>query len=205
VITTILVEHPWITSLGLAASVVVGPVVGYRLVGRPQLSRWLATAALVPVAVLTLTPTRRSLDVGCAAEWSLPTLGAVELMGNVVLFVPPVLLFGVAVGRPLRVLLGATVTSGLIELVQAVLPVLGRSCSTNDWLANTLGALLGAALAAAALALSRSRREPWVVAGTGRDSAGQKSQDHGGSAARRASGVLKDSAGSGWRRRGAPR
>lgn len=154
-ITTILVEHPWITSLGLAASVVLGPVVGHWLVGRPRLSRWLATAALVPVALLTLAPTRRSLDVGCAVEWAFPTFGAVELMANVLLFVPPVLLFGVAFGRPLPVLLGAIVASGLIELLQAVLPVLGRSCSTNDLLSNTVGAVLGAALAASALAVSR--------------------------------------------------
>jgi hypothetical protein len=159
VISTILVEHQWMTTLGLAVSVILGPVVGYWLVGRPRLARWLAIAALVPVALLTLAPTRRSLDVGCAVEWNVPTLGAVELMANVVLFVPPVLFFGVAIGRPLVVLLGASVTSGLIELLQALAPVLGRSCSTNDWLSNTLGSVLGAALAASAIAISRIRHE----------------------------------------------
>ena len=158
-ISTVLVEHPWITTVGLAASVVLGPALGYWLVGRPQVARWLAIAALVPVAFLTLVPTRRSLDVGCAVEWSLPTLGAVELMANVVLFVPPVLFLVVATGRPLPVLLGATVTSGLIELFQAVVPVLGRSCSTNDWLSNTTGAVLGVALATAALTVSRVRHQ----------------------------------------------
>jgi glycopeptide antibiotics resistance protein len=166
VITTVLVEHPWITTVGLAAAVVLGPVVGHWLVGRPRLNRWLAVASLVPVAVLTLAPTRRYLDVGCAAEWSVPTLGAVELMANVVLFVPPVLLFGTAIGRPLLVLVGASATSATIELLQALVPALGRSCSTNDWLANTLGSLLGAGLAAAALAASRSRdKAPSRVAG----------------------------------------
>lgn len=159
VITTVLVEHPWITTVGFVASVMLGPVVGCWLVGRPRLTRWLALAALVPVAVLTLAPTRRNLDVGCAAEWDVPTFGAVELMANVVLFVPPVLLLGVAIGRPVVVLVGAVVTSGLIELVQAVVPALGRSCSTNDWLSNTLGAVLGAALAALALAASRLRNQ----------------------------------------------
>lgn len=157
VITTFLVEHPWITTVGFVALVVLGPVAGHWLVGRPQLSTWLGVAALVPVAVLTLAPTSRSLDVGCAAEWGLPTFGAVELMANVVLFVPAVLLFGVATRRPLLVLLGASATSALIELFQAVVPALGRSCSTNDWLSNTLGAVLGAALAALAIATSRSR------------------------------------------------
>lgn len=155
VITTVLVEHPWLTTVGLVASMVLGPLVGSWLVGRPRPARWLAAASLVPVVVLTLAPTSRSLDVGCVAEWTLPTLGAVELVANVVLFVPPVLLLGVATGRPLPVLLGASAASGLIELVQAVVPLLGRSCSTDDWLSNTLGAVLGAALAASALALSR--------------------------------------------------
>ena len=159
VITTILVEHRWITTIGLAASVVLGPAVGYWLVGRPQLGKWLSMAALVPVAFLTLAPTKRSLEVGCAVEWSFPTLGAVELMANVVLFVPLVLFSGVATGRPLLVLLGAAVTSGLIELLQAIVPALGRSCSTNDWLSNTLGSVLGAALASLAFAASRFRHE----------------------------------------------
>jgi hypothetical protein len=77
--------------------------------------------------------------------------GAVELMANLVLFVPPALLFGVALRRPLLVLVGAGATSALIEVLQAFATVLGRSCSTNDWLYNTLGAALGAAIAVAAL------------------------------------------------------
>lgn len=77
--------------------------------------------------------------------------GAVELMANLVLFVPPALLFGVALRRPLLVLVGAGATSLLIEVLQAFATVLGRSCSTNDWLYNTLGAALGAAIAVAVL------------------------------------------------------
>lgn len=156
-ISTFLVEHPWITTVALAALVLLGPIAGYWLVGRPRHNRWLAIASLAPVAVLTLSPTSRSLAVGCAVEWGFPTLGAVELMANVVLFVPVVLLFGVLTGRPLLVLVGASLTSGLIELFQAVVPALGRSCSTNDWLSNTLGSVLGAALAGLALAVSRLR------------------------------------------------
>lgn len=159
VITTFLVEHPWLTTVGFVASVLLGPVVGYWLVGRRRLTWWLAGVALVPVALLTLAPTSRSLDVGCAVEWTFPTFGAVELMANVVLFVPPVLLFAVATRRPLAVLVGATATSGLIELVQAVVPGLGRSCSTDDWLSNTLGSVLGASLAVLALAVHRSRND----------------------------------------------
>lgn len=154
-ITTLLVEHPWLTTVTLLALVGLGPLVGAWLVLRPRPARWLGIAALVPIVVLTLVPTSRSLEVGCAVEWSLPTLGAVELMANVVLFVPAVLLLAVASRRPIVVLLGASATSALIELVQAVVPALGRSCSTNDWLSNTLGAVLGAGLAAVALVLAR--------------------------------------------------
>lgn len=41
--------------------------------------------------------------------------------------------------------------SGLIETTQAFATALGRSCSTNDWLSNTLGSALGAAIAASNL------------------------------------------------------
>ncbi len=156
-ITTLLVEHPWLTTVTLLALVGLGPLVGAWLIPRPRPARWLGIAALVPIVVLTLVPTSRSLEVGCAVEWSLPTLGAVELMANVVLFVPAVLLLAVASRRPIVVLLGASATSALIELVQAVVPALGRSCSTNDWLSNTLGAVLGACLAAVALVLANRR------------------------------------------------
>lgn len=156
-ITTLLVEHPWLTTVTFLALVGLGPLVGTWLVARPRLGAWLGIAALVPIVGLTLVPTSRALEVGCAVEWSLPTFGAVELMANVVLFVPAVLLLAVASRRPIVVLLGASATSALIELVQAMAPALGRSCSTNDWVSNSLGAVLGAGLAAVALVLARRR------------------------------------------------
>ncbi|MDT9591481.1 VanZ family protein [Nocardioides zeae] len=159
-ITTVLVQHPWLTTVALVASVVVGPVVGYCLVGRRRLATWLALISLLPVVALTFSPTGRDLAVGCAVEWDFPTLGAVELMANVVLFVPPTLLLGVALRRPLVVLVGASATAALIELLQAVATPLGRSCSTNDWLSNTLGAALGVAIAGVAIALHRVRTNP---------------------------------------------
>lgn len=150
-ITTFLVEHPWLTTAALLLAVTVGPLLGSWLIGRPGLALWLGVLSLLPVVALTLVPTNRDLVVGCASEWSFPTLGAVELMANLVLFVPPALLFGVALRRPLLVLVGASATSALIEVLQAFATALGRSCSTNDWLYNTLGAALGAAIAVAAL------------------------------------------------------
>jgi glycopeptide antibiotics resistance protein len=148
VITTYLVEHAWITTVALMAELVVGPVAGFWLIDRPRLASRLGVASLLPIVALTLVPANRDLAVGCAAEWGFPTLGAVEMVANVVLFMPPALLFGVAVRRPLVVLLWASMGAALIEVTQALLTALGRSCSTNDWLANTLGAALGAAIAA---------------------------------------------------------
>jgi VanZ family protein len=122
--------------------------------------------------VLTLWPTDRVLPVGCVQEWSVPTLGRVELVANVVLFVAPVLLLAVATRRPVLAVLAGTAASFGIEALQSVATVLGRSCSTNDWLMNSLGAVLGGVLAVLALAISRqaspARREPGVPIGSSR-------------------------------------
>lgn len=155
-LSTILVEYPWLTTVALVALVVLGPLVGAWLVPRARLARVLRTLSIVTVALLTLIPTSREITVRCAMEWDLPTLGAVELMANVILFAQVVLLAGIATRRPLVALLVASGASAIVEMGQAFAPGLGRSCSTNDWLSNTLGASLGAALAAAALLLART-------------------------------------------------
>lgn len=159
-ISTVLVDHPWLTTTALIGLIVIGPLVGAWLVPHRRVTRALLGLSMVPVLLLTLVPTHRELSIGCAVEWSVPRLGAVELMGNVVLFVPVVLLAGVLTRRPLLMFVAATGFSLLIEMVQAFATALGRSCSTNDWLSNTVGALLGAALAAAALWLAARNRTP---------------------------------------------
>lgn len=156
-ITTFLVEHPWLTTVALVLLLTAGPALAWWLAERPRLATGLGLLSLLPVAALTLVPTDRDLAVGCATEWSFPTLGAVELMANVVLLVPPTVLLGVALRRPLLVLVAASAGSALIEVVQAFVTALGRSCSTNDWLSNTLGAVLGTAIATLALWLQRRR------------------------------------------------
>lgn len=87
----------------------------------------------------------------------MPTPSRVELFGNVVLFVGPTLLAGVATRRPLLVLLAASGIAAAIEALQAAAPAIGRSCDTTDWLSNTIGAAIGAGLAALALLLARRR------------------------------------------------
>jgi len=153
VTTTFLVAHPWLTTLVFWTLVVVGPVAGSWLVDRRRATLVLALVSVLGVLALTMGPSTPRDTVTCAQEWSLPTFGAVELVANVVLFVPPVLLLGVALRRPLAVALVASVGSAALEAIQALAPVLGRACSTDDWLSNTLGAALGAVLAAIALRL----------------------------------------------------
>ena len=154
-LATILVDYPWLTTVALAVLVLVGPLVGAWLVSRTQVAGVLLALSIVTLALLTLVPTSRELEGGCAFEWDLPSFGAVELMANVILFAPVTLLAGIVTRRPVVALLAASGASAAVEGVQALAPVLGRSCSTNDWLSNTLGAVLGAVLAAAALRIAR--------------------------------------------------
>ena len=150
-ITTFLVEHRWVTTMALVACLAAGAPLGYALADRRRWAFGLGLASLLPVAALTLLPTSRQLAASCAVEWSLPPFGAVELMANIVLLIPPTLLLGVATRRPLVVLAAASGLSALIEITQALVPELGRSCSTNDWLMNSIGAALGVSLAALGL------------------------------------------------------
>ncbi|MDQ1103735.1 VanZ family protein [Nocardioides zeae] len=153
-ITTFLIEHPWLSPTALALLLVVGPLVGRLVAHRPGAAWVLTGLATVPVVVLTMLPTDRRAFERCEVAWTMPTPGRVELAANVVLFVAPVLLAAVATRRPLLVAVAGSALSALIETVQALAPALGRSCSTNDWLSNTIGVALGAALGVVALRLA---------------------------------------------------
>ena len=133
-----------------------GPFAGAWLVPR-RTTAWLAVgASIVPVALLTLVPVDRELVARCTVQWSLPTPGRVELMANVVLFVGPALLAGVAARRPALAFVCLSGLSGALEALQALVAGLGRSCDTTDWVSNTIGAAIGAGLAAAALWLRKA-------------------------------------------------
>lgn len=156
-LTDFLLDHRWLAPAVLAILVVVGPVVGAWLVERPRLAWGLAGLATLAVAVLTLLPVDRELFARCTFEWMLPTPSRVELFANVVLFAGPTLLAGVAARRPVVVFAAASATAAVIEALQAAVPAIGRSCDTTDWLSNTIGAAIGAVLAALALWLARRR------------------------------------------------
>nr|WP_240897422.1 VanZ family protein [Kineococcus vitellinus] len=156
--STFLITHRWITPALLLVHVVIGPVIGAWLVSRPRLA-WASTAlSLLPLAALTLVPVDRHLSVSCAVQWDWPTPARVESFANLVLFVAPVLLAGVATRRwVLAAVIGSALSVG-IEVLQALVLTLGRSCDTGDWLANTVGAFVGGLLAWGALALARCGR-----------------------------------------------
>ena len=158
-IADVLIQYKWAATAALVLFVVAGPFVG-ALLARHRRVAWLLTGlTLLPVAALTLVPVRRQLFDVCAVQWTLPTFGRVELMANVVLFVLPVLFAGVASRKPLLMLLAGSALSVIIEVFQALVPAIGRSCDTNDWLSNTIGAAVGAGLAIIALQLAK-RRNP---------------------------------------------
>jgi len=156
-IADVLIQYKWVATAALVLFIAVGPFVGMALVRHPRLAWALTCLTLLPVAALTLVPVRRQLFEVCSVQWSLPTVGRVELMANVVLFVLPVLFAGVASRKPLRMLLAASALSVIIEVFQALVPAIGRSCDTTDWLNNTIGAAIGAVLAIIALRLAQRR------------------------------------------------
>lgn len=153
----VLAQHPWLAPGALVILLVLGPPLGARLVHLPGLAWMMAALSTLPVLAVTLLPVQRELYARCTLQWSLPTPARVESLANVLLFVAPALLMGVASRRPVVTVAVGSGFSMLIEVVQAILPVLGRSCDTSDWLNNTIGAAVGGGLAGAALVLARRR------------------------------------------------
>ncbi len=153
-ITNFLLDHSWMSPAALVLLVLAGPWVGAWATNRSRVAWWLLSISLLPVALTTLIPTNRVAGAFCTVQWSLPTPGRVELMANVVLFVAPTLFLTVAIRRPWLALLGGLALSASIELAQALVPAIGRSCDTTDGLTNTIGAAIGAALGWAALRIA---------------------------------------------------
>jgi hypothetical protein len=162
-ITNLLVEHSALVPvvLALVAAVCVG--VGWLLLRARRYGQrilWaLVVLAMLPVAALTLLPTPGQVFVVCVFQFSMPTLGAVEALANVALFFPLVFFATLATRRPLLTLAAGAVLSAAIEAAQALAPIAGRACDTNDWAMNTIGTVVAVLLAVATLALTR-REQP---------------------------------------------
>ncbi|NLA34793.1 MAG: VanZ family protein [Actinobacteria bacterium] len=158
-ITTFLLEHKWITPTLLALIVVIGTPVTAALANNRRVLSGLTGLSLVPLAALTLIPQRRELFSRCeiTAEFWWPTIGRVELMANVVLFVAPTLLVAALWRSPARAFGAGVGLSLVIESVQAAVPALGRSCDSNDFITNSMGAAIGAVLGFVALRVAQRR------------------------------------------------
>lgn len=157
-LSTLLVEVPWLAFGVLVVVVVVAPLLGVLLVRAPRLTLVLAVLALLVVLGLTLYPEGTpSAAVGCSV--GLPYLAptAVESIANVLLFVPVVFLAGLRSGRPLLMVAAGIGLSAGIEAAQAFVLGIGRACDTSDLLTNAIGSVIGGLLAAASLAIVRSR------------------------------------------------
>lgn len=150
-ITDVLMERAWLAPTAFVLLVLLAPVAGWWLIDRPRVARGAFVCSLVPVAITTLVPVSRRAFQFCAVQWTAPTPSRVELVANVVLFIAPAAILTVLTRRPVMAVLALVALSGVIELTQAVVPAIGRSCDTNDWANNTLGAAIGAGLGALAL------------------------------------------------------
>jgi glycopeptide antibiotics resistance protein len=160
VISTFLVEHAPLVRIGFWVAVAAATLLAWVL-HRLRLQRvllGLSAVAVVAVLVLTLLPDgARPGGVTCTTQFSVPFQG-IDTLANVAMLLPLVLFLGTATNRPLTVLTGAVALSAVIEVIQALTPVLGRRCDTNDWFMNTVGAVLGAVIALIICAIDRRRR-----------------------------------------------
>ncbi|SDR65192.1 VanZ family protein [Agrococcus carbonis] len=157
-LSTYLAAYVWLAPAILAAEAIVGLLLAWMLASRPRVAWALAAVALVAVVAATLYPTGRALEVGCTFELELQVF-APEPLANVALFVLPTLFVAVAKQSPAWGAATGVALSAAIEMVQAFVPEIGRSCAVDDWVANSIGAVLGALLAAFALLLRRRRAE----------------------------------------------
>ncbi|ANN16024.1 hypothetical protein SD37_10485 [Amycolatopsis orientalis] len=158
-ITNFLLEHSALVPVAILLVALVCAVLGHLFAGRRRVLWTLAAVALVPVFALTLVPTGRTIDeILCTVQFSLPTLGSVELLANVALFLPPVYFAALASRRPVTMFAAGSALSAVIEALQAFVPAIGRACDTNDWMMNTIGAIFGALLAAGTARLAQPGR-----------------------------------------------
>lgn len=161
-ISTLLAENPALVRILFVVAVAASTTLGWLLhrSHRSGALTVLAVVGLLGALALTLSPAGGRADVLCTVQFSVPFQG-LDTLANVALMLPLTLFAALRLGRPLPVLAGVAGLSAVIELVQALVPALGRACDTDDWVMNTLGAVLGAllALVIAAADARRARSE----------------------------------------------
>jgi len=111
---------------------------------------WLPVAlAVAAICIATLRPIPQQAAESAATPWSCIVcgeLGAVDVILNVLLFVPLGAALAHAGSSWRRALLLGSALSLSVELLQATI-VFGRDASVGDFLTNSLGTVLGALLA----------------------------------------------------------
>jgi len=159
-LSTILAENYLLVRLAMIVGLIVTIVVAALLVrahGRGQrIATYIAVAGLVVVIALTLTPDTNPLD---GSVCNLQPYSFYSDAYNIVLFGIPAIFAVVAIRRPVIVLLSGILLSGVIELAQYWNPWFGRRCDIDDWLANSIGTLVGVLIAVVVIAVAgRLRR-----------------------------------------------
>jgi hypothetical protein len=147
VISTFLADNWWLVDAAIPAVIIVGLLFGVLLTPRPRVTRVLLVLSVILVLAVALYPETLKPAMGCHLAldyWGLDK-------PNVILFIPPVLLAGVLFRRPWLAIVAGSLLSVLIEVVQLLIPAIGRSCDLSDWISNTIGAVIGGVLAFLAL------------------------------------------------------
>jgi VanZ family protein len=148
VISTLLAENPTLVRILFVVAVAMSTVIGWVLhrSRRFRALMVLAAISLVGTLALTLSPSSGFATAFCTVQFSVPFQG-IDTLANVAMMLPLTLFAALRLGRPLPVFAAVSCLSALIELLQALVPTLGRACDTDDWFMNTIGAAFGAVLA----------------------------------------------------------
>jgi hypothetical protein len=158
-ISTFLVNNSAAVPIAFWLAVLVSAIVGWALTRFAwRLALVLVSgAALLGVLLLTMSPSSGEPEAFCAVQFSIPFQG-IDTLANLAMMLPLALFGALATRRPVAVFAAASGLSALIELVQALVAALGRACDTDDWFMNSIGAALGAIIAAGVLVLDAGRR-----------------------------------------------
>lgn len=158
-ISTIMAEYFLLARLvlgvGFVAAVIVAGVLARRAESGRRIATGITVAAVILVVGLTFSPDPTGVQETVACNLR-PYAFAFDVL-NMALFLLPALFAVVASRRPLLVALAVPVASAAIELVQLLLPGFGRRCDVDDWLANTIGGLVGVLIGLVILWLARRR------------------------------------------------
>ena len=157
-LSTFIIENFAVVRVVLVIALIGTVVLAYFLARAPRHGRRTAViitgVALAAVIGLTLTPDTYPLDVATCNFQSNTPFGDYL---NIALFLLPAIFGVIATRKPLLVLAVGIGFSAFIELIQYLVPWFGRRCDVDDWLANSLGTLIGVAIGAAVLWVARRR------------------------------------------------